>query len=496
MIGSDPQKGASAILFIMLFALALGAYLFMSSESLIFSQRSMRAGSDGQKIAALAMARLKDGLAGKTDCAATFGQFRNFQGNAPTKLLTLSASVPCLVDASDAEKLESFEIRIQQTLNDADLLLKHVKASLKLKTKPIQGVPGRSLSLTRGFRVTVASMDYFNTVFLGTRFPLVSSSNPKVSFHHSVFYAGTAAPAINEITPFDNNLRVHFRQPFLVRSRALRLIGEELDGLALRTVFGRGIETGVLNQATLDAYLPKFDRNWNYGIDYSPLALGVGYPLPHGIDRESAIDCKDELRYKPAAAAVQQVPAPSAALGFTRAAQTCEESPDGHPFVYMQPQADLTITLDAADSIFCGAVVARTLNVVVKGSGRSALFGLFAVENMVVSGSDQAELLVIHPLDGGTTEFDFPAGISAARIADQFESLAASMMRNFFLPMAANSVLRPWSPLEFMDPCVSGTGVARRKLRSSPYQPLPKLPGFNDLRSGAANPLYIVDSTL
>lgn len=487
------EHGGIAVILIILFMLATGSYLFMSSEGLISSKSQIRAGSEGNRHAANAMARLKEALAGTAKCSLSraLSRFRRFDAKASPYRIDKrgkNISVPCLLSGDDGRDVSSFSLEIVETLNDQLTLLKQLKATLALTIRPIQGLPSRTVKLTRGFRVSIASLDYFNVVFTGAGFPLVSSGGPLVTITGMAYHAGKSAPKIEDIYAANGKPLVSFRHPFLVRSRFLRSDGDETDWTALRSIFPSGIETGVLDSPTLDQFLPGGGPSWNHSFDYYYLGRSEGYPLPDVRGAASAIDCDPRTAFSASRAAVSAVPSPQ---GLVKASQSCEDNGSSSAFVYMRSGSDLSVTLSPGDNVFCGAVAGRRLKVKLTSPGQYAIFGFFVLQGIDVAGPAGAELTVHNPMEALVADVAFPGSITQGSIAAQFESLASSTARNFFLPMASSTSLKPWGPPDYMAAC--GNGYYRYHSR---YQPLQQLPGFASLVSGAAQPLYIVDSAL
>lgn len=496
MAVKQSQSGGAAIVFLLFFALALGSYLLFAGEGLVSSKAHIRGGTNGHRIGASVMARLKEILAGNIDCqvATDLAPFRVFSAKAnPYRIKRTGPGIqiPCLVEAVDGKDLEEFSLEIVETMRNAEDLLRTAKVTLDLKVRSVQGSPTRPVKLMRSFRISVVSLDYFNAVFVGDQFPLVQTQGPQLTLTGLTYYAGRTSPTISDIYQANNNGTVSFRHPFLVRPRALSAPVNTYDWSEVRPVFQMGIETGILATSAVDNYLPDLGPAWNYRFDYSYAGSGEGYPLPGFDNKAGAIDCEPTLAFNDTRGNIVDVPAPQ---GMPKASLTCEDNGNVSTFVFMRPDQDLTIDLSSTDNVFCGAVVAQKLTVNLEGAGKFALFGLFVVKNLKVTGAKTASLHIHHPMEELTAEITFPGTISQDGIASQFERLSSSTIRNFFIPMAKSAGgtgLQPWGPAQYMQSC--GGGLYRYR---DTYNPIPNLAGYSDFVSGAANPLYIVDSSL
>lgn len=150
----------------------------------------------------------------------------------------------------------------------------------------------------------------------------------------------------------------------------------------------------------------------------------------------------------------------SADQGFPTLAQTCHYDTENIGiFVHMGQNRNLKLLFSPNDNVFCGAVVAETLNIDITSPGQYALFGYFVVGRINISAPSGTEIYFYNPSDQRDPVVPFPSERETQDLlAMQLNKLGSNVIKNLFIPIARSedTPYRPYAPKEFLQSCGGG----------------------------------------
>ena len=512
------ETGQASIFLLLSLLTLIAVLLWQNTKSLTMNLAYNANSMAGSVLASTIMSRVKVALENPSlpndsstgnSCSGTqtsFSAFRNLSASAAPLTYTATAPIPCILEPTEAAQLSALNLSIEEIFLNGPALTRKVRVSLTTTNVPVSknSFPTK-VTQSSQYQITIPTLSFFNLVFTGTTFPLVSvSGGAQAIFVGTAFYAQDTALSASDIFPIPSTsgtATAQFTKPVFVKpSSLLPETTSPLNMALFGQVFTKGIETNALNSSTvpLTTFLPDATTAWNTQIDYSYLAQGSGYPLPEWDDNsgtpKSAQSCSTATALGfTSNAAFTAIPT-GGLQGFSTASSTCSQTSNLGPpnLVFTRTQQNLTVTLSAGDNVFCGFVAANNLTIKLQDAGNYAVFGTFVVNKLTISGPAGSLVYFYNPSEGESPVVSLPAGQTEINLLNQFASLGSSTAYNFFLPFEKGSAFTPQAPTVtsgYFKNC-SGALSGWVGLQTS-YQPLSSQGGFNALLNNS-NSLYAV----